>query len=345
MFRRASRSFSSNIVQGLGVRNSSTKSIGTHNGLFHCDEALAVYLLRQTKEFKEAKLIRTRDPSLLSKCDVVVDVGGEFDTARLRFDHHQVSFSERFDQYNDIRLSAAGLVYKYFGEEVIGNLLEHKSDEFDASTLQLIHKKLYNKFIKAVDGVDNGIPSSSGETLYTDYTTISFRVRRLNPRWNEEKNMAIENERFERASALVGDEFNQSLHEIVYSWLPAKKLVEEGFENRYTHHNSGKVVVFEQICPWYEHLSSLNANSILYTVYPINENDWRVQCVKKQGSTFESKRPLPKSWRGLSQDDLRKITSLKSAIFVHASGFIGGCGNYEDAIKMADMALKYEQTF
>jgi hypothetical protein len=30
------------------------KMIGTHNGAFHCDEALAVFLLRQTNAFRDA---------------------------------------------------------------------------------------------------------------------------------------------------------------------------------------------------------------------------------------------------------------------------------------------------
>ena len=30
------------------------KTIGTHNGTFHCDEALAVFLLRQTNTFRDA---------------------------------------------------------------------------------------------------------------------------------------------------------------------------------------------------------------------------------------------------------------------------------------------------
>lgn len=37
------------------------KRIGTHNGVFHCDEALACYLLKQLPEYKEAEIIRTRD--------------------------------------------------------------------------------------------------------------------------------------------------------------------------------------------------------------------------------------------------------------------------------------------
>ncbi|KTF75766.1 hypothetical protein cypCar_00049100, partial [Cyprinus carpio] len=63
--------------------------IGTHNGTFHCDEVLACFLLRQLPEYKDAEIARSRDASLLAQCDVVVDVGGEYDPARQRYDHHQ----------------------------------------------------------------------------------------------------------------------------------------------------------------------------------------------------------------------------------------------------------------
>ena len=52
-------------------------TIGTHNGHFHADEALAVYLLRLLPSYRDADLVRTRDPSLLASCHTVVDVGGE----------------------------------------------------------------------------------------------------------------------------------------------------------------------------------------------------------------------------------------------------------------------------
>jgi len=32
--------------------------IGTHNGTFHCDEALAVYMLKQTSTYADAGLLR-----------------------------------------------------------------------------------------------------------------------------------------------------------------------------------------------------------------------------------------------------------------------------------------------
>lgn len=38
------------------------KKIGTHNGIFHCDEALACFMLKQVPEYRDAQIIRTRDP-------------------------------------------------------------------------------------------------------------------------------------------------------------------------------------------------------------------------------------------------------------------------------------------
>jgi len=37
-----------------GANLSSLQVIGTHNGTFHCDEALAVLLLRHTNEYRDA---------------------------------------------------------------------------------------------------------------------------------------------------------------------------------------------------------------------------------------------------------------------------------------------------
>lgn len=63
--------------------------VGTHDGVFHCDEVLACYLLRLLPEYKHAVIVRTRDTELLKDCDLVVDVGGVYDSSVHRYDHHQ----------------------------------------------------------------------------------------------------------------------------------------------------------------------------------------------------------------------------------------------------------------
>lgn len=71
-------------------------TIGTHSGTFHCDEVLAVYMLSKHPDFCNHKILRTRDQTLLDQCDVVVDVGSEFNPEKKRFDHHQKTFNETF---------------------------------------------------------------------------------------------------------------------------------------------------------------------------------------------------------------------------------------------------------
>ena len=66
-----------------------SRKIGTHNGTFHCDEALACFMLKQLPEYKHADIIRTRNPEELAKCDVVVDVGGVYDPDKHRYDHQR----------------------------------------------------------------------------------------------------------------------------------------------------------------------------------------------------------------------------------------------------------------
>ena len=74
------------------------KRIGVHSGKFHADDTLAIYLLLQTHEFFGSEIVRTRDPAVLAECDCLVDVGGEYDHDRRRYDHHQTSCTEQFPQ-------------------------------------------------------------------------------------------------------------------------------------------------------------------------------------------------------------------------------------------------------
>jgi hypothetical protein len=53
------RVYSSASADGNGT--GSGKRVGTHNGSFHCDEALGCFLIRLTSQFAGADVVRTRD--------------------------------------------------------------------------------------------------------------------------------------------------------------------------------------------------------------------------------------------------------------------------------------------
>ncbi|EIN13719.1 metal-dependent protein hydrolase [Punctularia strigosozonata HHB-11173 SS5] len=323
----------------------SSKIIGTHNGTFHCDEALAVFMLRQTNDFRNSDVKRSRDPAILNACDIVVDVGGVYDDSKRRYDHHQRGFTEVFGHGFETKLSSAGLVYKHFGKEIIADRLQSPQDDPRVETLWL---KVYKEFIEAVDGIDNGVSQYPAELKpkYRVRTDLSSRVGWLNPAWNEASDSQSYDTRFERASSLTGQEFLSRLDYYANAWLPARSLVAAALAARTSTDPSGNLIIFESFLPWKEHLFELEEEQSvapdaqpIYVIYPDESGKWRVQAVPVSPDSFESRKALPQAWRGLRDEELSKASGVEGCIFVHASGFIGGAQTQEGALKLAKLAL------
>ncbi len=335
----------------------STKLIATHSGTFQADEALGVFLLRQTTSYYQSPVVRSRDKEEFGKADIVIDVGGVYDHSKCLYDHHQRGYDERFDDKiktdgegsriaskRCTKLSASGLVYRHYGKEVIQNLYPSLSEK----ELDLVYTKMYDTFMEAVDAVDTGVEQVAGEgseLVYKDCTGLSRRVGRLNPRWNEEPSPNID-ERFEQASALCGEDFKQVLAQIVESDLPARSFVEEAVLKRHEIDASGQIIKFESGgMPWRGHLYELEKEHsvdplIKFVLYTDQAGMWRVQAVTVEGQAFENRLSLPEAWRGVRDEDLSKISGIEGCKFCHAAGFIGGNETFEGALKMAQVALE-----
>ncbi|KAL0951152.1 hypothetical protein HGRIS_007886 [Hohenbuehelia grisea] len=326
-------------------RQKTTKVIGTHNGTFHCDEALAVFLLRQTDVYRDADVKRSRDPAVLSTCDIVVDVGAVYDESKQLFDHHQRGFTEVFGHGFNTKLSSAGLVYKHFGKDVIANVTQLPVSDPKIDVLWL---KMYREFIEAIDAIDNGISQydADAKPRYRSRTDLSARVGHLNPWWNESTDAQAVDERFAKASTLTGEEFLGRLRYYANAWLPARDLLVSAIEKSKTVDPSGRIILFEQFLPWKEHLFELEAeqrvpaNQAIYVVYPDETaGNWRIQAVPVSSESFESRKALPEAWRGLRDDELSKTSGIDGGIFIHASGFIGGNNTKEGALAIAKAGL------
>ena len=352
----------------------SSVTIGTHNGHFHADEALAVYMLRQhIPTYAGAKLVRTRDPALLDSCHTVVDVGGQYDSPNNRYDHHQRSFASTFPG-RSTKLSSAGLVYLHFGREIVSRRLRSASLSHSAGDpavgnddvqVDLVYNKLYESFIEALDAHDNGISAydtaglaSAGlEKRFSDGGfSLGAMVGRLNPNWNDpipEGGPAAaqedEDARFEQASTRIGEEFDRDLDYFSRSWLPARRIVLDSFTQRADADESRRIMVLKgQAVPWKDHLYTIedqqqvDESKVLYVLYPekpVPDAKWRVQCVPVSKDSFQSRRPLPEAWRGFRDEELDKISGIAGCVFVHAAGFIGGNKTFEGALAMAKKAL------
>nr|POF10133.1 upf0160 protein [Quercus suber] len=340
--------------------------VGTHNGHFHADEALAVFLLRLLPTYKEASLIRTRDPELLNTCTIVVDVGGVHDNNILRYDHHQREFTSTFPG-KSTKLSSAGLVWMHYGKDIIHAVT---GIEKDGADMELLYQKLYEDFVEAFDGNDNGISVHDPAALRKagiekKFSDKGFSIASVVSRYNyaattvsdgnaargKATNSIEEDARFLKASAFVGEQFLLELDDTAGSWLPARAVVQQAFEARTQHDAQGRIIVIPwkpEGVPWSDHLYSLEAaagvsGQVLYALFAESgepDSKWRIRAVSLEPGSFENRKSLPEAWRGVRDDELSNVSGVSGGVFVHAGGFIGGNKTFAGALEMAQKAVE-----
>ncbi|WOL07542.1 UPF0160 protein [Canna indica] len=346
MAAAAARSPGSPAAFSTGSPSPGLKRVGTHNGSFHCDEALGCFMIRLTNKFSGAEIVRTRDPQLLETLDAVLDVGGVYDPSQDHYDHHQKGFNEIFGYGFNTKLSSAGLVYKHYGKEIIAKELQ--LDEGHENVLRL-YLAVYKSFIEAIDAIDNGINQYDTDQppKYVNNTHLSSRVGRLNLDWMDaDQSSEKENAAFHQAMMLAGGEFLESVRFHVRSWLPARSIVSECLASRGNVDPSGEIMVLDRFCPWKLHLFELEEELkieplIKYVIYQDERSkSWRVQAVGVSPDKFESRKALPLAWRGFRDAELSEKSGIPGCVFVHISGFIGGNQTYEGALAMARTALQ-----
>lgn len=322
-------------------------SIGTHSGTFHVDEAFACFLLRATPTYKGAAIVRSRDPDVLKALPIIVDVGGTYDPATHRYDHHQKGFTETFSPAHTTKLSSAGLVYKHFGKDIVASL----TNETNEATLELLYQRMYTKFVEGLDGVDNGVSRypSDATAAYEINTALAQRVSRLNPAWNEQSDDADMLVRFERAVAMAGEDFMSILNQMYKSWLPARDVVVAAVDSRKDVHASGRIIKLAQATAWASHLCQIEQERafiedqlVFYVLYQDQAQKWRVQAVAESPGSFVSRKALPEPWRGVRDAALSELSGIEKCIFVHAGGFIGGAETYEGALAMAVAGVEWD---
>lgn len=346
--------------------------IGTHNGHFHADEALAVYMLRLLPEYADSNLVRTRDPATLDTCHTVVDVGGVYEHVQKRYDHHQREFNTVFPG-STTKLSSAGLVYMHHGKLIIKQIIGADSNNSSDADIDLLYQKLYDDFIEAFDANDNGISAVDASDLRKaglkkrfneSRFTLASVVSRFNNGYpaarrraettpvesQQADKQAEEDSRFAKASQFVGEQFVAEVSDKHHSWLPARGVVKEAFEARKQYDQQGRIMVVPhrpEGVPWADHLYALETEAdvrgqVLYVLFAESgeaDSKWRVRAVSVQDGGFENRKDLPAAWKGVRDEELSKVSGVPGCIFVHAGGFIGGNKTFDGALQMAKKAL------
>lgn len=279
--------------------NKRPRTVGTHDGSFHADEVTACSLLILMGLVDRDKCIRTRKPEVLAEMEFVCDVGGIYDPKRRLFDHHQAEYVGP--------LSSAGMVLLYLRNEGI-----LKEDEY-----QLLNHTL----IIGVDMHDNGVEQHApGVCTYSqiisNFTPIAYDAT------PQEQDAA-----FQEA--------------ITFSLNHLKRLLE-----RYRYIHSFKKIVFDamqsdkhclyfdQSIPWMDCFFELNGekHSALFVIMP-SGNHWKLRGIPPSSKErMKVRHPLPDSWAGLLDEDLKRASGIPGAIFCHKGRFFSLWETKEDAV-------------
>ncbi|XP_071632208.1 MYG1 exonuclease-like isoform X2 [Temnothorax longispinosus] len=225
--------------------------IGIHDGDFYCSEVLACALLKLLPQFKDASIVRSGDKSVLDTCDIVVDVGGEYDPSRHRYDHNIKDFKESVNTIirkpgydSTVELTSAGLIYCHFGHKILRNVL---SDVTEGRVIDEMFKFIYNKLIKEIDAIDNN------EQMYLSCTDLSARIHRLNFSLNSQE----KEKQFEKAVALARKEFLEIVQDVKNVHLPSMDIVRHAVESRFEVDPSGEIITLSKFLLYEEYLFKL----------------------------------------------------------------------------------------
>ena len=102
-------------------------------------------------------------------------------------------------------------------------------------------------------------------------------------------------------------------------------------------------MILDEFMPWREFLLDSNnpkAKNINFVIFPSKRGGYNVHAVPLRIGSFENRKDLPSSWGGLRDEELQKVTGVKTARFCHNNLFIASAETKEDIIKLAHLAVE-----
>jgi uncharacterized UPF0160 family protein len=317
-----------------------TKTIATHNGSFHADDVFGVGVLMGV--FPNHNLLRTRQQALIDSADFAVDVGGAWDAARGRFDHHQRGFTgARPARLVDgveaagVGYASAGLVWSAHGSAYVRALAAQSGWPLDDAAVADITSSLDQSLVQYLDIVDTG----QGDVAAGIFG-LSALVAQLNTNWMEEQGLDnaakadLQLQRFVEAVAIVRKFLDRAIIKSI-SQVRSRDIVRQAprlLDGRVLHLTEGGM-------PWTRVVVD-EMPEVLFVIYPDSDGaQYQLKTVPVQNGSFVSRKDLPQAWSGLREQELAAVTGVPDSVFCHLNLFIAGARSLEGTIALAGLAL------
>lgn len=307
--------------------------IATHGGKFHADDAWAVAVLKVL--FPEADVVRTREQARIDAADFAIDVGGVWDPATGRFDHHQKEFDGA--RASGVPYASAGLVWREYGARCVAALAErHTGERLADDTAQQIAYAIDADIVQYLDlsdvGVAKNAPGSYG---------LSAVVSGFNPGWLDEQRLgygeAVEVYRmgqFMRAVEFLTDIMGNAVRYRVGAMLAVTQVRQaEVLED-------GRLLFLKNAAlPWSSVVRKEMPKVLFVISHSLTEQRYMLHTVSVDTESFDARADLPEAWAGLREAELAAVTGVEDAVFCHTGRFIAAARSYAGALSMARQAL------
>jgi uncharacterized UPF0160 family protein len=265
------------------------RSFGTHNGTFHADEVTACALLVVAGRIDRNRVVRSRDPQKLARCEYVADVGGVYEPLSRLFDHHQADYQGE--------MASAGMILDYLVVEGV----------FSAK----LAAHLRAAFIWGVDAVDTGrfhpVPG---------VCTFSQVIANFNP-IAYEADADKQDAAFQEALSFTIGHLQRLIGRFEESQA-ALQAVQAAMEP------AGPALIFERAVPWQDAFFELGGehHPARFVIMPAGPH-WKLRAIPPTAADRMGVRePLPQSWAGLLNDELERVSGISGAVFCHKGRFI-----------------------
>lgn len=297
------------------IKESDKADLITHSGNFHADEVFATVVLSKLIDKENITLCRTSAITQNEK-GIVYDIGYG------KYDHHQPGGNG--ERLNGVKYAAFGLIWKSFGKDYLKSI--------NATNIDDVWEAIDKKIVQNVDSIDNGQLKISTQFDF-EVITLSNVISMYNSNWDDENEN--QDEQFLKAVELANNIFERIVKNAI-SKMNAKEKIEMAIKESKNH-----ILVLDEFMPWKEFLlESENGKDILFAVFPSNRGGYNVYAVPKELGSFESRKLFPESWSGLKDEDLQKVSGVETATFCHTNRFLSVAKSKEDALKLAEIAIK-----
>lgn len=223
-----------------------------------------------------------------------------YDIGRGEFDHHQ---QDKEYRENGCPYAAFGLVWRAYGASIVGQEEAARYDE---------------KFIQPLDqsdntGCDNVLAQIIGE---------------FNPGWDSDESY---DDCFWRAVDMA-ETILKNHFDSVAGIERGRELVRKAMDE-----SDGQILVLDTFAPWKKEVIG---STYQFVVYPSNRGGYSIQGVAVSTEDNSLVCDFPKEWWGAETEELKKMSGIATHRFCHPNGFLCAAQNLEDAIKVAEYAIK-----